>query len=47
MAQSTFERVWNRLVDRYDPESSDDCCDVGLETTDEETKDASTDSCCE
>lgn len=46
MDQSTLKRVWDRLVNRYDPETGDDCCEVGFEDSTAETEDA-TDSCCE
>lgn len=51
MAKDTINRVWNRIENRYERDSNDDCCGISVEevpseSTGDESEDDS-EECCE
>lgn len=47
MAQSTLDRLWNRLVNRYEQDKESDCCGRNVEEVQSDSTDAEAESCCE
>ena len=47
MAQSTLDRIWNRLVDRYTQDDDAACCGTTIEERPAGSSDSESDGCCE
>jgi len=46
MAQSTLDKIWTRLVDRYSSDTAEDCCETTIEAVESDSSDSESDSCC-
>ncbi|MBP1987891.1 hypothetical protein J2753_002401 [Halolamina salifodinae] len=47
MAQSTLDRIWNRLVNRYGQDEGSDCCGATIEEAQSDSIETESESCCE
>lgn len=47
MAKNTLNRIWNRLADRYNPDSDSDCCGSNIVESQSETDGSESENCCE
>ncbi len=47
MAQSTLDRIWNRLVDRYNQDDEADCCGPTIEEDQSDSAESESEPCCE
>jgi len=47
MAQSTLNRLWNRLKNRYGQDGETDCCGPRIEEVQSDSGEDKPDSCCE
>lgn len=47
MGQSTLDRLWQRLTNRYEQDNASDCCGTAIEEVSSESLETETEGCCE
>ena len=47
MVEGTLTQLWNRLVNRYEPDEDDNCCEATVETATSRAGSDDTNECCE
>ncbi|AGB31840.1 hypothetical protein Natpe_2007 [Natrinema pellirubrum DSM 15624] len=47
MAKSVLNRIWNRLINRYDQDGESGCCSLRIEEVQSDSEEDKPDSCCE
>ncbi len=47
MTQSTLNRIWNRLANRYGQDEESECCGAAIEEVQSNSTETESESCCE